>query len=119
MIYINVLGLILLLRSTLGFNPDDYIKYCSEQSQCGTGETCKAVAGSPYGQCLPHFGSVSYCVEDDQCRNEEKCAASGNPAYGQCKPELDPTGKYCAGSRDCRWYLLEKCVNGECQKVID
>ena len=93
---------------------DPTAKYCSDQGQCLTGETCKAVAGSPYGQCTPR-----YCLSDDECESNEKCASLGILSKGICKLKWDPTGKYCAGSRDCRWYLLEKCVNGECQKVID
>ena len=87
---------------------------------CKAGQKCQQIPGSQYGKCVPNLDPTGvYCIEDDQCRNNEKCGASGNTAFGNCVSELDHRGKYCAGSRDCRWYLLEKCVNGECQKVID
>ena len=94
-------------------------KYCSDQSQCGTGEICKPVAGSPYAKCQPYYEQHTiWCVEDDKCKSHEKCAASGNPGKGICKAKTDPVGRFCFRNRDCRWYILEKCKNWECTKVI-
>ena len=137
MIYVNALPLAFLLTGTFCLNPDEYPtpRYCLGRGRplvpkhlvdptgnynCNPGETCKAVAGSPYGVCVfdPDGLAVSYCTEDEQCRKNEKCAASGNTNYGQCKPESDPAGTYCEWDWDCRWYLLEKCNNGECVRIL-
>ena len=74
------------------------------------------------GDCVcPHPDSPDitalYCVEDNQCVEGNKCAASGRPEYGMCRPDHDPTGKYCGGTSDCKWYLMERCSDkGECIK---
>ena len=92
-------------------------KYCSDQSQCGTSETC-TFYGKPYGQCKLTQPRVRYCFSDEKCKNNEKCAASGYPDQGICKPKTDPTGRYCTRSRDCAWHKFEKCKNNECKKLF-
>ena len=92
-------------------------KYCSDQSQCGTSETC-TFYGKPYGQCKLTKPRLRYCFSDEKCKNNEKCAASGYPDQGICKPKTDPTGRYCTRSRDCAWHKFEKCKNNECKKLF-
>ena len=64
---------------------------------------------------------VAICWMPRMCRKGEVCKASGDPDYGICMNESDPLfttrGNYCAGTSDCKWFLLEKCSDkGECVK---
>ena len=98
-------------------------KYCTSDADCPSG-ACSTI-WRPWTRRSLRTGSRSrlsrdrvckrYCSADDQCKQGEKCAASGEPQYGLCAHELDPTGKYCQSTRDCKWYRLETCGrNGEC-----
>ena len=109
------------------FNPLNHYPY----HKCGLNCWCKDRHHSKrqvqlYGDQLPCTNCVCphpdspditalYCVEDNQCVAGNKCAASGRPEYGMCRPDHDPTGKYCGGTSDCKWYLMERCSDqGEC-----
>ena len=75
------------------------------------------------------------CTDDSQCEPNERCvyhpfflARSPLPKqrFGRCIPymwgpatTIHAAAKDCVKSRDCRWYLLEFCEDGQCKKITE